>query len=201
MSEITTAQIQELRKKTGAGMMDSKKALIEAKGDMEKAVVVLREKGLADLSKRAGRVAQEGVIESYVHANNKIGVLVEVNSETDFVAKNTKFKEFAHDIALQIAASYPQYVSIEDVPEDVIKKEKEVYVKQAEKEGKPANIAEKVAEGRLNKFYEEVVLMEQPFVKDPNLKIKDYLGSVVASLGENIGIARFTRMQLGLDQD
>lgn len=201
MSEITTDRIQELRKKTGAGMMDSKRALIEAKGDMKKAVVVLREKGLADLSKRAGKVAQEGVIESYVHANNKIGVLVEVNSETDFVAKNAKFNEFAHDVALQIAASYPQYVSIEDIPEDVIKNEKEVYIKQAEKEGKPSNIAEKVAQGRLNKFYEDVVLMEQPFVKDPSIKIKDYLGSIVTSLGENIGISRFARMQIGLGQD
>jgi len=196
---VSVEQIQELRKKTGAGMMDSKKALLEAKGDQEQAVRILREKGLADLSKRAARAAEEGVIESYVHANHKIGVLVEVNSETDFVAHNAKFKEFAHDVALQIAASDPQYVSIEDVPAEVIDKEKELYASQAKKEGKPEAVIEKIAEGKLTKFYEQTVLLEQPFVKDPDLKIKDYLGSIVASLGENIRIARFVRLQLGQD--
>lgn len=196
---VSTKQVQELRKKTGAGMMDSKKALVEAKGDLEKAVVILREKGLADLSKRAGRAAEEGVIESYIHANHKIGVLVEVNSETDFVAHNAKFKEFAHDVALQVAASDPQYVSIEDIPSEVIEKEKALYKKQAEKAGKPANVVEKIAEGKLAKFYEQVVLLEQAYVKDTDQKIKDYLGSVVASLGENIRIARIVRLQLGQD--
>lgn len=196
---VSTKQVQELRKKTGAGMMDSKKALVEANGDLEKAVVILREKGLADLSKRAGRAAEEGVIESYIHANHKIGVLVEVNSETDFVAHNAKFKEFAHDVALQVAASDPQYISIEDIPSEVIEKEKAVYKKQAEKAGKPANVVEKIAEGKLAKYYEQVVLLEQAYVKDPDQKIKDYLGSVVASLGENIRIARIVRLQLGQD--
>ncbi len=197
MTNISAQLIQELRKKTGAGMMDSKKALVEAGGDIDKATVVLREKGLADLGKRAGRAANEGVVEAYVHSNGKIGVLVEVNSETDFVAKNDTFKSFAHDLALQIAASDPAYVSVEDVPSEVIEQEKQVYRKQAEGEGKPANIAEKIAEGRLNKFYEQVVLLEQAYVKDPNQKIKDYLGTIAASLGENIVIARFVRMQLG----
>jgi len=196
---VSVEQIQELRKKTGVGMMDSKKALIDAKGDFEQAVRILREKGLADLSKRAARAVEEGVIESYIHANHKIGVLVEVNSETDFVAHNAKFKEFAHDVALQIAASDPQYVSIEDVPAEVIDKEKELYAKQAKGEGKPEAVIEKIAEGKLAKFYEQIVLLEQPFVKDPEMKIKDYLGSIAASLGENIRIARFVRLQLGQD--
>jgi len=196
---VSVEQIQELRKKTGAGMMDSKKALLEAKGDFEQAIRLLREKGLADLSKRAARAAEEGIIESYVHANHKIGVLVEVNSETDFVAHNAKFKEFAHDVALQIAASDPQYVSTEDVPADVIDKEKELYAKQAKKEGRPEAVIDKIAEGKLAKFYEQTVLLEQPFVKDPDMKINDYLGSIVASLGENIRIARFVRLQLGQD--
>ncbi|HDZ86772.1 MAG TPA: translation elongation factor Ts [Actinobacteria bacterium] len=198
---VSTAEIQELRKKTGAGMMDSKKALVEAKGDLEKAVVILREKGLADLSKRAGREAKEGVVDAYIHANGKIGVLVEVNSETDFVAKNDKFKEFAHDLALHIAAADPKYVSIEDVPEDETKKEKELYKKQAKTEGKPENIVDKIAEGKLAKYYEQIVLLEQPFVKNPDQKIKDYLGSIAGSLGENIKISRFVRMQLGLGQE
>lgn len=198
---VSVKQIQELRKKTGAGMMDSKAALIEAKGDMDKAVRILREKGLAGLTKRAARVAEEGIIESYVHANHKIGVLVEVNSETDFVAHNAKFKEFAHDVALQVAASDPQYVSVEDIPADVIEKERELYKDQAKKEGKPKEAQEKIAEGKLTKFYEQVVLLEQPFIKDPDLKIKDYLGSIAGSLGENIRIARFVKLTLGLGQD
>lgn len=198
---VSVEQIQKLRKKTGAGMMDSKKALSEAKGDIEKAVRILREKGLAGLAKRAERVAKEGVVESYIHANHKIGVLVEVNSETDFVAKNAKFREFAHDVALQIAATDPQYVSIEEVPALVIEKEKDLYKKQAKKEGKPEAVTEKIAEGKLAKFYEQVVLLEQNFIKDNDLKIKDYLGSIAASLGENIRIARFVRLQLGLGQD
>lgn len=198
---VSAKQIQELRKKTGAGMMDSKEALIEAKGDMEQAVRILREKGLAGLIKRAARVAKEGIIESYVHANHKIGVLVEVNSETDFVAHNAKFKEFAHDIALQIAAADPQYVSTEDIPRDAIEKEKKLYKEQAKREGKPEAVQEKIAEGKLAKFYEQVVLLEQQFIKDPDLKIKDYLGTIAGSLGENIRITRFVRLQLGLGQD
>ena len=198
---VAPKDIQELRKKTGAGMMDSKKALVDAKGDMEKAVIILREKGLADLSKRAGREAKEGIIDAYIHANGKIGVIVEVNSETDFVAKNDKFKEFVHDIALHVAAADPKYINIEDVQKDEIKKETDLYKKQAKNEGKPDKIVDKIAEGKLSKYYEQVVLLEQPYVKDPDQKIKDYLGSVAGSLGENIKISRFVRMQLGLGQE
>ncbi len=200
--KVNTSQIQELRQKTGAGMMDSKKALQQAKGDIKQAIKILREKGLADLGKRSTRATKEGVIDSYIHANGKIGVLVEVNSETDFVVKNEKFKNFAHDIALQVAASDPTYVSKEDVPEEEKENEKEVYKKQGEKAGKkPKEVLEKIAEGKLNKFYEQVVLLEQSYVKDPDMKIKDYLGSVAASLGENIRISRFVRLQLGSNQD
>jgi len=199
--KVTTLQIQELRQKTGAGMMDSKKALQQAKGDIEQAIKILREKGLADLRKKSARVTKEGVIDSYIHSNGKIGVLVEVNSETDFVAKNEKFKNFAHEIALQVAASDPTYVSKEDVPKEAKENEKEVYKKQAEKEGKPKEVLDKIAEGKLNKFYDQVVLLEQPYVKDPDMKIKDYLGSIAASLGENIRISRFVRLQLGSNQE
>jgi len=199
--KVTTLQIQELRQKTSAGMMDSKKALQQAKGDIEQAIKILREKGLADLRKKSARVTKEGVIDSYIHSNGKIGVLVEVNSETDFVAKNEKFKNFAHEIALQVAASDPTYVSKEDVPKEAKENEKEVYKKQAEKEGKPKEVLDKIAEGKLNKFYDQVVLLEQPYVKDPDMKIKDYLGSIAASLGENIRISRFVRLQLGSNQE
>ena len=197
MADVSVQQIQELRKKTGAGMMDSKKALTNAKGDMKKAVILLREKGLAGLEKRADREVKEGVIDSYIHSNGKIGVLVEVNCETDFVARNDKFQQFVHDVALQIAASNPLFVTEDDVPEDALKGERKIYAAQAKKSGKPDNVIEKIVEGKLKKYYEEVVLLNQPFVKNPDLTIKDYLGDLAASLGENVKIRRFVRLELG----
>lgn len=195
--EITAAMVSELRKLTGAGMMDSKKALQEANGDIVAATDILRKKGLASLAKRAGREAKEGVIDSYIHAGGKIGVLVEVNSETDFVARSDDFKQFAHDVALQIAAGSPQYVAREEVPESVIEKEMDIYRSQAIEEGKPDNMLDKIAAGRLEKFYQQVVLMEQSFVKNPDITMNDYLGEVAAKLGENIGVRRFIRYELG----
>jgi len=195
--EITAAMVSELRKLTGAGMMDSKKALQEANGDIVTATDILRKKGLASLEKRAGREAKEGVVDSYIHAGGKIGVLVEVNSETDFVARSDDFKQFAHDVALQIAAGSPQYVTRDEVPESVIEKEMDIYRSQAIEEGKPDNVLDKIAAGRLEKFYQQVVLMEQSFVKNPDITMNDYLGEVAAKLGENIGVRRFIRYELG----
>ncbi|MHB8842060.1 MAG: translation elongation factor Ts [Candidatus Aquicultor sp.] len=195
--EITAAAVNELRKITGAGMMDCKKALQEANGDIVGATDILRKKGLASLAKRSGREAKEGVVESYIHAGGKIGVLVEVNSETDFVARSDDFKQFAHDIALQIAAGNPLYVTREDVPDDVIAKEVEIYRAQGVEEGKPDNVLDKIATGRLEKYYTQVVLMEQVFVKNADITMTDYLGGVAAKLGENIGVRRFVRYELG----
>ncbi len=195
--QITAAAVNELRKVTGAGMMDCKKALQEANGDIVGATDILRKKGLASLAKRSGREAKEGVVESYIHAGGKIGVLVEVNSETDFVARSDDFKQFAHDIALQIAAGNPLYVTREDVPDDVIAKEMEIYRAQGIEEGKPDNVLDKIAAGRLEKYYTQVVLMEQVFVKNSDITMTDYLGGVAAKLGENIGVRRFVRYELG----
>jgi len=195
--KITAAAVNELRKITGAGMMDCKKALQEANGDIVGATDILRKKGLASLAKRAGREAKEGVVDSYIHAGGKIGVLVEVNSETDFVARSDDFKQFVHDIALQIAAGNPLYVTREDVPDDVIAKEAETYRAQGVEEGKPDNVLDKIATGRLEKYYTQVVLMEQVFVKNPDLTMNDYLGEIAAKLGENIGVRRFVRYELG----
>lgn len=192
---ITTEQIKLLREKTNAGFMDCKKVLIETNGDIEKAIAELRKKGLAVAAKRASRTAKQGCIQSYIHLGGKIGVLVEVNCETDFVARNEQFKEFVKDVAMQIAASNPQYLKIEDVPQEVIEKEKEIIVSQAK--GKQANVIEKMAAGKLNKFYQEVCLLEQPYVKDDKIKIKDYLNSIIAKIGENIIIRRFSRYELG----
>ena len=192
---VTTEQIKTLREKTNAGFMDCKKALQETGGDVEKAVAELRKKGLAVVAKRAGRTAKEGCVESYIHLGGKIGVLVEVNCETDFVARNEQFKEFVKDLAMQIAAASPQYLNIEEVPREIIEKEKEIFKAQAG--DKPANVLEKMMEGKINKFYQEICLLEQPYVKDDKIKIKDYLNSVIAKIGENIVIRRFTRYQLG----
>lgn len=196
---ITAEMVRELREKTGAGMMECKKALTESGGDMEKAMDTLRQRGLASAQKKAGRQASEGVIGSYIHMD-KIGVLVEVNCETDFVARTDNFKTLAKDIAMHIAASSPLYVSKEDVPADVIEKEKAIYRSQVE--GKPANVVEKIVEGKLEKFYSDVCLLEQVFVKDPEgkKKIKDLLTESIAKLGENIVIRRFVRLQLGEGQ-
>ncbi|MBP5633237.1 MAG: translation elongation factor Ts [Clostridia bacterium] len=195
--EVTLQMIKELRERTSAGINDCKKALVDAEGDMEKAAVLLREKGLAAAAKRAGRVASEGIVDSYIHGGGRIGVLVEVNCETDFVAKNEKFRAFVKDVAMQIAASSPLYVNKEDVPQEDIEKEKEVLRQQALNEGKPEKIVDKMVEGRISKFYDEYCLMEQQFVKDPEIKVKDLLNSLVAVIGEKITVRRFVRFERG----
>ncbi|NLG86666.1 MAG: translation elongation factor Ts [Firmicutes bacterium] len=194
---VTAEMVKQLREKTGAGMMDCKRALQETNGDMDKAIEYLREKGLAEASKRAGRVAAEGVIESYIHLGNKLGVLVEVNCETDFVARTDEFREFARDIAMQVAAANPLYLAPEDVPDNVLAKEKEILRVQAINEGKPEKVVDKIVEGRLAKFYSENCLLEQPFIKDPDKKVRDLLSEKIARIGENIIIRRFVRFQLG----
>ncbi len=199
MSAISAATVKALRDKTGAGMMDCKKALGECDGDEEKAVAWLREKGLAKAQKRAGRATSEGVIGSYIHSNGKIGVLVEIKCETDFVARSERFLEFAKNVAMQIAAANPVCLAPEDVPADMLAKEKEIFKHQAMEEGKPEAIAEKIVEGRIKKFYKEICLLEQPFIKDDKVSIKDLLNELVGVLGENVQIGRFTRMALGED--
>lgn len=195
--QITGAIVKELREKTGAGMMDCKKALMETDGNIEKAVEYLREKGLASASKKSSRIAAEGVVASYIHMGGKIGVLVEINCETDFVAKNEIFLSFVKDIAMHIAAINPLYLAKEDVPQDVIDKEKAIYKAQAMNEGKPENIAEKMVEGRLKKYFKEICLLEQPFVKDQDKSVEDAVKEAIATIGENIKIRRFTRYQMG----
>ncbi|MGE4282181.1 MAG: translation elongation factor Ts [Clostridia bacterium] len=194
---ITAEQVKELRERTGAGMMDCKKVLTQADGDIEKAIELLRERGLAAAAKKAGRIAAEGIVEAYIHGNGRIGVLVEVNSETDFVAKNEEFREFVKDVAMQIAAANPQYVSKEEVPAEIIEKEKEILRAQALNEGKPEKIVDKMVEGRIEKFYKEVCLLEQPFIKDPDKTIKDMLTEKIAKIGENMNIRRFARFEKG----
>ncbi|AEE91401.1 Elongation factor Ts [Tepidanaerobacter acetatoxydans Re1] len=194
---ITPEQVKELREQTGAGIMDCKKALVEADGDIEKAVIVLREKGLAKAAKKQNRLASEGIIESYIHGDGRIGVLVEVNCETDFVARNEEFRSFAKDIAMQIAASNPRYLSREDVPREVVEKEREILKTQAINEGKPEKIVEKIVDGRIEKFYEENCLLEQPFIKDPDKNISQLIMEKIAIIGENITISRFARFERG----
>ena len=193
---ITAAMVKELREKSGAGMMDCKKALTETNGDMDKAVDFLREKGLASVAKKSSRIASEGLVESYVHGG-RIGVLVEVNSETDFVAKNEEFQDFVKDIAMQIAAVAPKYVSREEVPAEEVEHEKNILTEQARSENKPEHIIEKMVEGRLEKFYEEICLLDQDFIKDPDKKIQDILNDLIAKIGENIKIRRFVRFEVG----
>ncbi len=193
---ISASLVKELREKTGAGMLDCKNALVETNGDMDKAIDFLREKGLASAAKKAGRIASEGLVEAYIHGG-RIGVIVEVNSETDFVAKNEEFKAFVKDVAMQVAAANPKYVSREEVPEEEIAHEREILTAQAINEGKPENIAAKMVEGRLEKFYERICLMDQAFIKDPDKKIKDLLADKVAKIGENIKIRRFARFEVG----
>lgn len=193
---ITAALVKELREKTGAGMLDCKNALVKTEGNVEKAVDLLREKGLASASKKAGRIASEGLVDSYIHGG-RIGVLIEVNSETDFVAKTDQFKDFVRDMAMQVAAANPQYVSKEDVPEEITEREKHVLIQQAMNEGKPENIAQKMVEGRMGKFYEEICLLEQNFIKDPSMKIKDILNENISKIGENLKIRRFVRFEVG----
>ena len=194
---ITAAMVKELRETTGVGMMDCKKALTETNGDMEKAVDFLREKGLAAAAKKAGRVAAEGLVESYIHGGGRIGVLLEINCETDFVAKTDGFKALARDIAMQIAAANPSFVSRGEVPASVVEHEREVFRAQALNEGKPAHIVEKMVDGRVEKYYKEVCLLEQLFIKDTDKTITQLINESISKIGENINIRRFTRYQLG----
>jgi elongation factor Ts len=194
---ITAAQVSELRKVTGAGLMDCKKALAETGGDQEKAVDYLRTKGLAAASKKAGRAATEGTVGSYIHAGGKIGVLVEVNCETDFVAKNEAFQNFVKDVAMHIAAAAPQFVRREEVSAELLEREKEIYRAKAKETGKPDNIIEKIVEGQISKFYGEICLLEQTFVKDSDKTIQTYLNETIATIGENMSIRRFSRYVLG----
>ncbi len=189
--------VKTLREMTGAGMLDCKKALEETGGNLEEAVELLRKKGIAKAAKKAGRATKEGLIHSYIHAGGKVGVLLELNCETDFVARNEVFKELANEIALQIAAMKPQYVKREDVPPEVVAKEGEIAREAAIAEGKPEHIAEKIAEGKLNKFYKEVCLYEQPYIKDDSKTIEDVIKEYIAKLGENIQVRRFCRYELG----
>lgn len=197
MAEITAEMVKTLREKTGAGIMECKGALNEANGNYDKAVDILRKKGIASASKKIGRSAIEGVIESYIHAGSKIGVMVEINCETDFVARTQDFKNFAKDIAMQIAAANPLYINSESVPADVLQKEKEIYAAQSKASGKPAVVIEKMVQGKLEKFYKEVCLLEQSYIRDPNVIIGDLVKSLIAKVGENIIIRRFARYQLG----
>jgi len=197
MVVISAGLVKELREKSGAGMMDCKGALVEAGGDMDKAMEILRKKGIAKAAKRSERAANEGNIEAYIHPGSKLGVLVEVNCETDFVANTDEFKRLTRDIAMQIAASSPQYVSREEVPQEVIDQEMEIYKEQARNQGKPENILEKIALGKLDKFYSEICLLEQPFVKNPDQSIKLLLDEAIGKIGENITIRRFSRFKVG----
>lgn len=197
MVDINAALVKELREKSGAGMMDCKNALVEANGDIEKAGEILRKKGIAKASKKTDRAANEGKIESYIHPGSKLGVLVEVNCETDFVANTEDFKNLAHDIAMHIAASSPLYVKQEDIPAEVIDQEMDIYREQAKAQGKPEAILDKIAQGKLGKYYSEVCLVDQPFVKDPDKTIQGLLTETVAKLGENITIRRFSRFKVG----
>lgn len=189
--------VKELRAKSGAGMMDCKKALVETNGNIEDAMIFLREKGLAATNKKAGRVAAEGIVEAYIHMGGKIGVLVEINCETDFVAKNEGFKNFVKDVAMHIAAANPLYVTKEEVPMEEIEKEKEVLRAQAINEGKPEKIIDKMVEGRVSKYLKEICLLEQPFVKNPDLTIEDLVKEQIMTIGENVKIRRFARFQMG----
>lgn len=197
MMQIEAKAVKALREKTGAGMMDCKKALQEAGGDEEKAIVVLREKGLAAAARRAGRVAAQGIVESYIHLGGKIGVLVEVNCETDFVARNDEFREFVRNICLQVAASNPRYVSKDDVPPSEVDREREILRGQALREGKPEKVIDRIVEGRIGKYYQENCLLEQPYVREPEQTVSDLLSDLIARIGENIVIRRFTRFAVG----
>ena len=194
--KISASLVKELREKTGAGMLDCKNALVETNGDIEKAVDFLREKGLASAAKKSSRIASEGLVDSYIHGG-RIGVIVEVNSETDFVAKTEEFKEFVKDMAMQVAASNPKYVSREDVPAEEVEREREVLIAQALNEGKPEALVNKMVDGIIEKFFEEICLLDQNFIKDPSIKIKDLLAAKISKIGENLKIRRFVRFEVG----
>lgn len=195
--EVSALLVKDLREKTGAGIMDCKKALVDGGGDLEKAIEILRKQGIAKAVKKSGRKTTEGLIVSYVHPGGRIGVLLEVNCETDFVANTDVFKEFVKDLTLQVASAHPLYLLKEDVPEDFLEKEKEIFRTQALNEGKPEKVVDRIVEGRIKKFYEEVCLMEQPFVKEDQVSIREFLERTVAKTGENIVVRRFTRYLLG----
>jgi len=201
VTEITALMVKDIRDRTGAPFIDCKKALEEVGGDYEKAIDILRIKGLAKAAKKVGRETPEGVVSSYIHAGGKIGVMVEVNCETDFVARNEEFQAFAKEISMQIAAANPTYISIDDVPESVLLKEKEVMEAQVIDSGKPENIADKIVEGKIAKYFEENCLLEQIYIRDPKIKMSDLLGSLISKIGENIVIRRFVRYQLGEPYD
>lgn len=194
---VNTSAIKELRLKSGAGMLDCKNALVETNGDIDKAVDLLREKGLASADKKADRIAAEGIVDSYIHSNGSIGVLVEVNCETDFVAKTKEFKGFVHDIAMHIAASNPLYLSSDEVDSELIEKEREILTAQALNEGKPEKVVEKMVEGRIKKYLKEICLLDQPFVKDPQKTIETLVKEQIAVIGEKISIRRFVRFEMG----
>ena len=195
---ITSQMVKDLRDKTGAGMMDCKKALSENAGDMEKAIDFLRLKGLAVAAKRAGRATSEGIVETYIHAGGKLGVMVELNCETDFVAKTDGFREFARDVAMHIAAANPISLSRDDVPADIVERERQIYVQQALESGKPENIVEKMVSGKIDRYLSEICLLEQQFVKNPEKSIQDMLTDLVGKMGENVSIKRFARFQVGV---
>ena len=195
--EISMDQVKDLRQRTGAGVMDCRTALQEAKGDIEGAIDYLRRKGLATAAKKAGRVATDGLVASYIHAGGKIGVLVEINCETDFVARTEDFQTFVKNMAMQIAAANPQYIRREEIPTDVLEKEREIYRTQALESGKPEKVIDKIVEGKMERFYSEVCLLEQTYIKDSDLAVKEVLDGMVAKIGENISIRRFARFQLG----
>ena len=197
MAEITAQLVKQLRELTGAGMMECKNALVEANGDLEQAQVVLRKRGLATAAKKAHRATRQGLIGSYIHPGAQLGVLVEVNCESDFVARTEEFRQLVHDIAMQIAAADPQYIRREDVPTEVLEKEREIERARALAEGKPEKVVDKIVEGRLNKFYEEVCLYDQPFIKDNTLTVGQLIASKIAQFGENITVSRFVRFKVG----
>ena len=197
MAEITAQLVKELRERTGAGMMECKKALVEANGDLPEAEVVLRKRGIASASKKASRVTRQGVIGTYIHPGAQLGVMVEVNCESDFVARTDDFQELVHDIAMQIAAADPQFVRKEEVTEDILAKEREIYRARAANEGKPEKMLDKIVEGRMAKYYEEVCLYEQPFIKENTTTIGQMIATKIAKVGENIGVARFVRFKVG----
>lgn len=199
MADISAAKVKELREKSGAGMMDCKAALVECEGDLEKAMDFLRKKGIATAAKRAGRATSEGTVQSYIHMGGKIGVMVEVNCETDFVAKTDDFCEFARNIAMHIAATNPVGIAPEDVPQSIIDREREIYRGQVIEMGKPEQMVEKIAEGKMNKFFKENCLLNQQYVKEPDKTIADYLNEVIARTGERITIKRFARFQIGTE--
>jgi elongation factor Ts len=201
MSDISAEEVKRLRQRTGAGMMDSKKALQEAGGDMERAIEILRERGLASAQKRAGRSATQGVIDAYIHHNNTVGVLVEVNCETDFVAKTDEFRRLARDVALHIASAMPQWVTREEVPEEILETERRIYEAEARQKGKPDNALDRIVEGKLQGFFKTTVLLDQPFVKQPEKTVQQLVDEVSAKVGEKVAVRRFVRYKLGEDLD